>query len=85
MKAAAATMRWPFWDWAAHPAPNMPTLPNIISQKTVTVTGPKGSTTINNPLFRHDFSDPSQMYYGPFNTWKVTLRYPNSDASTASS
>ncbi|TKA78166.1 hypothetical protein B0A55_03895 [Friedmanniomyces simplex] len=85
MKGAASTMRFPFWDWAARPAPNLPTFPNIVSQKMVTVNGPSGSTTIINPLFRHDFADPSQMYYSPFVNWQVTLRYPNSDANTASS
>lgn len=85
MKGAASTMRFPFWDWAAQPRPNYPTLPNIVTQKTVTVNGPSGSVTINNPLFRHDFADPSDMYYSPFVDWDVTLRYPNSDANTASS
>ncbi|KAK5746411.1 hypothetical protein LTR17_000791 [Elasticomyces elasticus] len=85
MKGAASTMRWPYWDWAAHPAPGLPTFPNIVTQKTVSVKGPKGTVTINNPLFRHDFTDPSQMYYSPFNQWKVTLRYPNSNVNTASS
>ncbi|KAK0943420.1 hypothetical protein LTR48_004577 [Friedmanniomyces endolithicus] len=85
MKGAASFMRFPYWDWAAHPAPNLPTFPNIVSQKYVTVNGPSGSTTIINPLFRHDFADPSQMYYSPFVNWQVTLRYPNSDSNTASS
>jgi len=85
MQGAASTMRFPYWDWAAHPASGLPTMPNVVSQKTVTVNGPTGSTTIINPLFRHDFQDPSTLVYGPFTNWKVTLRYPNSDANTASS
>ncbi|KAK4575114.1 hypothetical protein LTR86_000966 [Recurvomyces mirabilis] len=85
MFGAASTMRFPFWDWAAAPRPGYPTLPNIVSQKYVTVNGPSGSQTIINPLFRHDFADPSGMYYSPFVDWHVTLRYPGSNAWDASS
>jgi len=85
MKGAASTMRFPYWDWAAHPASGKPTLPIVVSEKTITVNGPSGSETITNPLFRHDFADPSDLYYSPFVDWDVTLRYPNSNAATASS
>jgi len=85
MQNAASTMRFPYWDWAASPGPGMHNLPNVVSEKYITVDGPSGSETIINPLFRHDFSDPSGLYYSPFDTWDVTLRYPNSDATTASS
>jgi len=85
MQGAASFMRFPYWDWAAQPAPGKPTLPIVVSEKYITVNGPSGSETIINPLFRHDFADPSGMYYSPFVNWHVTLRYPNSDANTASS
>ncbi|EMC97480.1 hypothetical protein BAUCODRAFT_68232 [Baudoinia panamericana UAMH 10762] len=85
MVAAAAKLRLPYWDWAAEPRANYPTLASSISNKYVTVNGPKGSTTINNPLFRHDFQDTSGMVYSPFNGWPVTLRSPNSNAASASS
>ncbi|KAK5105825.1 hypothetical protein LTR62_002105 [Meristemomyces frigidus] len=85
MYGAASTMRFPFWDWAAAPRPGYPTLPNIVSQKYVTVNGPTGSQTIINPLFRHDFVDPTDMYYSPFINWHVTLRYPGSNNWDASS
>lgn len=85
MLGAASTMRFPFWDWAAQPRPGYPTLPTIVSEKYITINGPSGSETIINPLFRHDFADASQLVYYPFTSWGVTLRYPNSDAATASS
>ncbi|KAK5127553.1 hypothetical protein LTR85_006893 [Meristemomyces frigidus] len=85
MQGAASTMRFPYWDWAAHPKPGYTTLPVVVSEKTITVNGPSGSETINNPLYRHYFSSTSDLYYGPFVDWSFTLRYPNSDASTASS
>jgi tyrosinase len=85
MTGAASTMRFPFWDWAAHPAPGYPTLPNVMSDKYITVESPTGSVTIINPLFRHDFQSPKDMVYTPFINWQVTLRYPNSNANTASS
>lgn len=77
MQGAAKTMRFPYWDWAAHPPSGLPTFPNVVTQKTVTVNGPTGSKTFTNPLFRYDFHDQSQMYYSPFTTWSVTYRYPN--------
>jgi tyrosinase len=85
MTGAASTMRFPFWDWAAHPAPGYPTLPNVMSDKYITVESPTGMVTIINPLFRHDFQSPKDMVYTPFINWQVTLRYPNSNANTASS
>lgn len=85
MTGAASTMRFPFWDWAAHPAPGYPTLPNVMSDKYITVESPTGMVTIINPLFRHDFQSPKDLVYTPFINWQVTLRYPNSNANTASS
>ncbi|KAK5133981.1 hypothetical protein LTR08_007101 [Meristemomyces frigidus] len=85
MKGAASTMRFPYWDWAAQPTPGGTTLPVVVSERTISVNTPTGQQTINNPLFRHYFSDASQLYYSPFVDWPYTLRYPNSDASTASS
>lgn len=85
MTGAASTMRFPFWDWAAHPQPGYPTLPNVMSDKYITVETPTGMQTIVNPLFRHDFQSPKDLVYTPFINWQVTLRYPNSNANTASS
>nr|OQO26612.1 hypothetical protein B0A51_06674 [Rachicladosporium sp. CCFEE 5018] len=86
MQGAFSTMRFPYWDWAAQPKPGYPNLPQIVSNKYVTVNDVNGnSITIINPLFRHDFTDTSQLVYSPFVNWAVTLRYPNSNANTASS
>lgn len=85
MTGAASTMRFPFWDWAANPKPGYPALPNVMSDKYITVESPTGMVTIINPLFRHDFQSPKDMVYTPFINWQVTLRYPNSNANTASS
>jgi len=85
MTGAASTMRFPYWDWAAHPAPGYPSLPNVMSDKYISVETPTGMQTIINPLFRHDFQSPRNLVYTPFINWQVTLRYPNSNANTASS
>lgn len=85
MTGTASTMRFPFWDWAANPKPGYPALPNVMSDKYITVESPTGMVTIINPLFRHDFQSPKDMVYTPFINWQVTLRYPNSNANTASS
>ncbi|KAL1582012.1 hypothetical protein WHR41_09259 [Cladosporium halotolerans] len=85
MTGAASTMRFPYWDWAAHPAPGYPALPNVMSDKYISVETPTGMQTIINPLFRHDFQNPRDMVYTPFINWQVTLRYPNSNSNTASS
>jgi tyrosinase len=85
MQQAASTMKWPYWDWAAPPASGSPCLPESVSGRTITITGPSGPKTLNNPLFRHYFPDTSGLYYSPFVDWKYTLRYPNSDDASASS
>ena len=83
MQNAASTMRWAYWDWAAIPPNGNPDLPNIVSQSTVTINGRTGTETIENPLFRHDFTDPSHLYYEYFVSWNHTLRYPSTTASDA--
>lgn len=85
MTGAASTMRFPYWDWAAHPQPGYPSLPRVMTDKYISVETPTGMQTIINPLFRHDFQSPKDMVYTPFINWQVTLRYPNSNANTASS
>jgi tyrosinase len=85
MTGAASTMRFPYWDWAAHPQPGYPSLPNVMSDKYISVETPTGQQTIVNPLFRHDFQSSNSLVYTPFVNWPVTLRYPNSNANTASS
>lgn len=76
MVDAANQLRWPFWDWAAVPPNNLPALPLMVTDVHVEVNGPNGRARIINPLFRYDIRDPSQMFYGPLNTWKRTYRWP---------
>nr|POF16546.1 tyrosinase [Quercus suber] len=85
MITAQSTLRFPYWDWAAKPANGGPTVPTTITNQQVTVNGPTGSVTIPNPLYRHYFPDPSNLYYGIFNAWHYTLRWPNSNDPGASS
>lgn len=78
MVTAANKLRMPYWDWAAKPGNGRPVFPLMISDVTVTVNGPNGKSTFTNPLFRHDFADPSGLFYGnpPFTKWKRTYRWP---------
>lgn len=75
---AANKLRMPYWDWAAAPGNGRPVFPLMISDVSVTVPGPNGQRTFTNPLFRHDFQDPSGLFYGnpPFTKWKRTYRWP---------
>ena len=73
MQTAATNLRLPYWDWAAHPKSGQPTLPTIITAQTVTVNGPSGSQTIQNPLYSHKFSSPSALKYSPFTKYPVRL------------
>ena len=83
---AANIMRWPYWDWAAQAPAGRPHLPKIISDYTCTVNAPSGQRTLTpNPLFRYDFSNPSNLVYSPFTTWTRTYRYPNSNSANAAS
>lgn len=85
MQGAASTMKWPYWDWAAPPPNGGNNFPAMVSAPTISISGPKGQETIQNPLFRYTFNDPSNLVYTPFKSWKNTLRYPTSDAASATS
>ena len=85
MQGAASMLRLPYWDWAAIPANGGPDLPPSITNAQITINGQNGQQTINNPLFRHDFTDPSGLVYSPFINWRKTLRYPSSTAASATS
>ena len=85
MQNAASTMRWPYWDWAAQPPNGGNNFPQMVSAPTIVVRGPTGQQTIQNPLFKYKFTDPSKLRYTPFNKWTKTLRYPTSDATDATS
>lgn len=83
-QTAAANLRMPYWDWAAK-ACSGSVLPTSISGQQITITGPNGQQTLDNPLYSYTFEDPSNLVYGPFTSWDKTLRYPSSnDPSTTS-
>ena len=86
MQSAASQMRFPYWDWAAQPPSGRPTLPLVVSSQYINVTQPNGSTAqILNPLYTQKFASTSGLVYSPFVNWPYTLRYPNSDAASATS
>jgi tyrosinase len=49
-KAAAALLRLPFWDWAAHPA-----LPTVVQDPGIVINTPTGRSEVENPLFDYNF------------------------------
>jgi tyrosinase len=85
LKAAAQKLRAPYWDWACKPDQGSTTLPPTISGQQVTIEGPNGDETVDNPLYSYHFEDPSNMYYSTFTTWTNTMRYPTSDEVSATS
>ena len=85
MQTAAKNLRMPYWDWAAQPPSGTHSLPGVVSSNIITINGPNGQETIKNPLFKYSFTNPSKLYYSPFVKWPTTLRYPTSDAATATS
>lgn len=48
--AAAATLRVPYWDWAATPA-----LPEVVTTPLITINTPDGMKNMDNPLFNYTF------------------------------
>lgn len=84
MLEAASTIRFPYWDWAATPDSG-DVMPTFLSSAQVTYQGPSGQETVNNPLYTFAVPDPSAMYYGPFNSWSNTLRWPNTNDASATS
>lgn len=80
-QSAAEQWRMPYWDWAAEPR-----LPASASTTTITVNGPKGQTTINNPLYSYKWQKFPLNHannYFPTSTdyncwgWPETTRQPN--------
>lgn len=85
MQAAASTIRWPYWDWAAQPPNGGNNFPDVVAQNPITINAQTGSKTIANPLFSYKFASTANLVYTPFKSWQHTLRYPTSDASTGTS
>ncbi|KJX97601.1 hypothetical protein TI39_contig477g00009 [Zymoseptoria brevis] len=85
MVAAAGVLRLPFWDWASTPESNSTTLPAYITESQITIEGPNGQETMDNPLYKFSFTsqEVSSNHYDVFTTWLQTYRYPNSNANSA--
>ncbi|KAF3919250.1 Tyrosinase [Arthrobotrys entomopaga] len=78
--AAAALLRFPYWDWAA--ADTQSHLPSQAKAATVQVNTPTGTQTIANPLLSYVFQsgETSSLFgdyngfYSPYNTIPKTIR-----------
>ncbi|KAK4219908.1 Di-copper centre-containing protein [Rhypophila decipiens] len=76
-KAAAQTLRLPFWDWATDP-----TVPSFTGDANITVNGPTGPTTIRNPLYSYRFQNPvPSSWGGQLSTYQETSRCMGTDGS----
>ena len=73
---AAATLRIPYWDWAA-PQNGGNTVPDVLVQNQISVNTPSGQQTIENPLYSYKFTKSTQnLVYSPFASWTQTYRNP---------
>lgn len=85
MQSAASTFRFPYWDWAAKPPNGGNNFPGVFSSPSVVINGPNGQETISNPLYQYHFPSTADLVYPDFTSWPNTLRYPTSDAASATS
>lgn len=74
-------LRIPYYDWAAEPPRGEPTIPTSMRDQTVSVTKPNGKVSIRNPLYSYTWGNslPSEMGWGPSNSFPTTLRRPVSN------
>ncbi|KAH7379109.1 hypothetical protein DE146DRAFT_761311 [Phaeosphaeria sp. MPI-PUGE-AT-0046c] len=81
--AAARSFRMPYWDWARGEEGG--TVPEFFTTEEITVSRPNGSTdSMWNPLYTYHFNP--LVPEGFNDKWalaQTTLRWPDSDASTA--
>lgn len=62
MTAAAAALRFPYWDWAR----DGNVVPRSMVSRTFTVTTPNGTRSIDNPLYSYRFHPIDQrLFYSP--------------------
>ncbi|KAI6717340.1 hypothetical protein JHW43_000243, partial [Diplocarpon mali] len=80
---AAANFRIPYWDWAAVPNGGSVYPASVGGSPSISVNGPAGVQTIQNPLYSYRFKplDPAQLPEFPFNQLNQTVRYPGSQNS----
>ncbi|EDR04243.1 tyrosinase [Laccaria bicolor S238N-H82] len=74
-KAAATTLRQPYWDWAVNSVPP----DEVIAKQTVSITGHDGKKKdVANPLYHYTFHPIDPSFPTPYSGWKTTLRQPTS-------
>ncbi|KIM27070.1 hypothetical protein M408DRAFT_311628 [Serendipita vermifera MAFF 305830] len=82
--AAAQKFRIPYWDWAYYADP-----PDVVTkQMQVTLNGPKGVRTLDNPLYRYRFHPAQGVEFpnsGQFSSWPTTVRWPTNAQANATS
>jgi len=80
----ASRLRLPYWDWAKKTGSNEPILPLPVTQQTVTVRYPNGtSATVENPLLLYRFHPLKPSYFtAPWDDNTFTIR--NSDDGNTS-
>jgi tyrosinase len=61
---AAATLRMPYWDWAASLPSGQNVIPDVMVEPTIQVTSANGTSTVANPLYSYVFHpiDPGLAY-----------------------
>lgn len=77
-RTTAETLRIAYWDWAETPA-----LPEAVTLEMVTVNGPNGSITMENPFHSYSFQNfpfnTTSMKHGTLAMQKHTTRCPTAD------
>jgi tyrosinase len=78
---AADNLRMPYWDWA-----EIPSLPDVVTTPTITITIPSGPTTVKNPLYEYTFQTfplNETLFPGDkdarLSTYSRTVRQPDND------
>ena len=83
-RAAASTLRIPYWDWAMAPPSGQNSLPDSVARPTITVTTPNGTQTIDNPLYAYTFNPMVPgIHLQQYLKWPKTLRWPSSTKANA--
>ncbi|KAL8693817.1 MAG: hypothetical protein Q9218_001417 [Villophora microphyllina] len=86
-RAAARTLRIPYWDWSTSP-----TMPLEVNQPTIFINAPNGTSSIQNPLYTYtfhpqpsssDFPPIGPLTHGtPINAFHSTVRYPDANGQS---
>jgi tyrosinase len=77
--AAASTLRIPYWDWAVD-TNGGDSLPDFVSNATISVLGPNGTENIANPLYSYKFqtaAGKAGLTWYPVSSFSPTKKNPN--------